>query len=153
MVQVVSSDSGASYKRIQCIGKGSFGFVYKGVKENSGEDVAIKVLDMEEIKEDIESLYKEVQALKDCHSEYITQFHDAFVPPQTHQLHIIMELMACSVQDIGTVNCKLFISFHLPKRTLMIAMYYLIFMIVRKFIIVNQIRKRIYIQKVEQVDK
>eukprot|EP01024_Parvocaulis_polyphysoides_P026513 TRINITY_DN24140_c0_g1_i1.p1 TRINITY_DN24140_c0_g1~~TRINITY_DN24140_c0_g1_i1.p1 ORF type:complete len:538 (+),score=68.22 TRINITY_DN24140_c0_g1_i1:172-1614(+) len=59
---------------------------------------------MEEIKEDIESLYKEVQALRDCHSQYITKFYDAFVPPQTHQLHIIMELMACSVQDILEVE-------------------------------------------------
>eukprot|EP01025_Chloroclados_australasicus_P059085 TRINITY_DN7458_c0_g1_i1.p2 TRINITY_DN7458_c0_g1~~TRINITY_DN7458_c0_g1_i1.p2 ORF type:complete len:525 (+),score=76.08 TRINITY_DN7458_c0_g1_i1:144-1718(+) len=104
MSQIIQSDTGSKYKRLECIGKGSFGFVYRGVNVATNQEVAIKVLDMEEMKEDIDSLYKEVQALQDCQSEYITKFYDAFVPAGTHQLHIVMELMACSAQDILEVE-------------------------------------------------
>jgi serine/threonine protein kinase len=43
------ASSAAAYERHECIGRGSFGDVFRGIDRASGEPVAIKVIYLEEL--------------------------------------------------------------------------------------------------------
>ncbi|EFJ43215.1 hypothetical protein VOLCADRAFT_66196 [Volvox carteri f. nagariensis] len=88
------------YERRHCIGRGSFGDVYEGVDTETGNPVAIKVIDLENVEDDIQDIHKEIQALAGCKCKNITEYYGSVAPPGTAELCIIMELMACSVSDL-----------------------------------------------------
>ncbi|GLI67977.1 hypothetical protein VaNZ11_012179 [Volvox africanus] len=88
------------YERRQCIGRGSFGDVYEGVDTETGRSVAIKVIDLEDVEDDIQDIHKEIQALAGCKCKNITEYYGSVVRPGSAELHIVMELMACSVSDL-----------------------------------------------------
>jgi serine/threonine protein kinase len=54
----LSADSGKSmahqYIKGACIGKGSFGEVFRGVDSSTGADVALKLVDLEKADEEID---------------------------------------------------------------------------------------------------
>ncbi|GLC34747.1 hypothetical protein PLESTB_001159100 [Pleodorina starrii] len=88
------------YERRQCIGRGSFGDVYEGVDTETGQAVAIKVIDLEDVADDIQDVHKEIQALAGCKCKNITEYYGSVVRSGSAELHIIMELMACSVTEM-----------------------------------------------------
>eukprot|EP00887_Chlorella_sp_A99_P002384 scaffold10.g2384.t1 len=88
------------YEWSEVIGKGSFGEVYKGVDTVEGREVAIKVIDLEDIEEDIGEIQREIAMLRTCRSPNITEYYGSAVLPGSSKLLIAMELMAVSAADL-----------------------------------------------------
>lgn len=101
MASPVGDDRAASrYELRELIGKGAFGTVHRGYDTLEKRDVAIKLIDLEDIDEDIGEIQREIAMLKTCNSPAITQYYGCQVLPGTSQLMIIMELMAASAADV-----------------------------------------------------
>ncbi|KAL4440368.1 hypothetical protein ABPG75_003369 [Micractinium tetrahymenae] len=88
----------------ELLGKGSFGTVHRGYDTVAQRDVAIKLIDLEDIEEDIGEIQREIAMLKQCQSPNITQYYGSqarvAAVPGTSQLMIVMELMAASAADL-----------------------------------------------------
>ncbi len=83
------------------VGRGSFGEVFRGADARAGgAGVAIKVIDLEDVEDDIGEIQKEIQALAQCQSPYITGYVGSHLAPGTTTLWIVMELMQCSLRDL-----------------------------------------------------
>ncbi|WIA42919.1 hypothetical protein OEZ86_008833 [Tetradesmus obliquus] len=95
----LQEDNSYRYERLECIGRGSYGDVFRGVDHQTGQQVAIKVIDLEEIEDDIEDIHKEIATLAGCRSPFITRYHASLIPPGSSQLLIVMELLLGSVAD------------------------------------------------------
>mmetsp|Transcript_6896 Transcript_6896/g.42094 ORF Transcript_6896/g.42094 Transcript_6896/m.42094 type:complete len:120 (+) Transcript_6896:262-621(+) len=57
-LQSTSKDMVDKYEILECVGKGSFGDVFRGIDTETGEEVAIKIIDLDEAEEDIEEIKK-----------------------------------------------------------------------------------------------
>lgn len=82
------------------VGRGAFGEVYQGTNRETGEQIAIKIIDLEETKDDIFKIHREIQAL--TQGQYCRQLTRYF-GSQTHhtKLWIAMEYVdGGSVHDI-----------------------------------------------------
>ncbi|MEW5315277.1 MAG: hypothetical protein WDW38_006718 [Sanguina aurantia] len=88
------------YQRKQIVGRGSFGSVFTGFDTVKQQEVAIKVIDLEDVQDDIEDIHKEITALAGCRCSNITDFYGAVLAPGSSELLIIMELMSASVADM-----------------------------------------------------
>ncbi|KAK3278483.1 hypothetical protein CYMTET_13583 [Cymbomonas tetramitiformis] len=82
------------YELIECIGKGSFGDVYRGTDKDTGQEVAIKIVDLEESEEEIEDIQKEIAVLAQCRTAYVTEYLGSLLVPESSKLYIVMEYMA-----------------------------------------------------------
>ena len=51
------------YMIVKPVGKGAFGRVFKGIRLSDNADVALKVIDLEEAKEDVQTIAQEIRAL------------------------------------------------------------------------------------------
>jgi len=89
----------SDYEKVECIGQGSFGTVWKGRNKKTGRTVAIKILDLEKSEEEIEDVQKEISALSSLSSKNVTKYYESFV--DGNYLWIIMEYLGGgSVRDI-----------------------------------------------------
>ncbi|KAK9868947.1 hypothetical protein WJX84_006310 [Apatococcus fuscideae] len=88
------------FERLEIIGRGSFGDVYRGWDRDLGREVAIKVIDLEDVEDDIEDIYREVAVLARCDCPNITRYFASVLRPGSSELFIVMELMALSVADL-----------------------------------------------------
>ena len=87
------------YELLEKIGKGSFGEVYKAFAKETGEIVAIKIVDLSEGEELLDEVNQEIQVLKECCNPLITNFHESF--KHNSRLYIVMEYVAGgSIKDI-----------------------------------------------------
>ncbi|TPX53351.1 hypothetical protein SeMB42_g00834 [Synchytrium endobioticum] len=78
--------------KLEKIGKGSFGEVYKGLNKVTGEIVAIKMLDLDSDDDDISDVQKEITLLSTCESEHITRYHGSYLVGT--RLWVIMDYAA-----------------------------------------------------------
>ncbi|KAJ3271611.1 Serine/threonine-protein kinase 25 [Terramyces sp. JEL0728] len=63
------------YSLYERIGKGSYGQVFRGVNNSTGQIVAIKVVDMDNDEEDIATVRREIAILSTCDSPLVTRYH------------------------------------------------------------------------------
>lgn len=77
------------YSLNECIGKGSFGEVYKGVDKRTGETVAIKIIDLEDAEDEIDDIQQEIAILSQLDSDFVTRYYGSYL--KNSSLWIVME--------------------------------------------------------------
>ncbi|KAK4525139.1 hypothetical protein GAYE_SCF08G3045 [Galdieria yellowstonensis] len=68
-----------AYELKEKIGQGSFGEVYKAVEKATGKLVAIKLIDLEDAKGDIEEFRREIRILSQLNNPYIVEYYNSFL--------------------------------------------------------------------------
>lgn len=67
------------FTRQEKIGQGGFGEVFKAVNIKSQQVVAIKIIDLEEVLEEIEDIRQEIMVLSQCDSPYVTKYYGSYL--------------------------------------------------------------------------
>jgi serine/threonine protein kinase len=77
------------YECLERIGKGSFGVVFRGRDVQTGEIVAIKVIDLEQAEDEIEDIQQEISVMAQCNSPHVTKYYASYVVGT--KLYLVME--------------------------------------------------------------
>ena len=78
------------YEQLELIGKGSFGDIYHGRNKATGQDVALKMINLEEA-DDIANIQQEIKTLSELKCQYVVQYYDSIL--KGNNLCIVMEYL------------------------------------------------------------
>ncbi|XP_042567452.1 serine/threonine-protein kinase 26-like, partial [Cyprinus carpio] len=79
------------FTKLERIGKGSFGEVFKGIDRRTQNVVAIKTIDLEKRKMRSKTSKQEITALSQCDSPHVTKYYGSYL--KGSKLWIIMEYL------------------------------------------------------------
>lgn len=80
------------YVKLDRIGKGSFGEVFKGIDKATKQPVAIKIIDLEEAEDEIDDIQQEIAVLARIDSQYVTKYYGSYL--KDSKIWIVMEFLA-----------------------------------------------------------
>eukprot|EP00208_Stichococcus_sp_RCC1054_P005432 CAMPEP_0206147108 /NCGR_PEP_ID=MMETSP1473-20131121/32445_1 /ASSEMBLY_ACC=CAM_ASM_001109 /TAXON_ID=1461547 /ORGANISM="Stichococcus sp, Strain RCC1054" /LENGTH=412 /DNA_ID=CAMNT_0053543921 /DNA_START=258 /DNA_END=1492 /DNA_ORIENTATION=- len=88
------------FERSERIGGGSYGEVFRGWDRVRGHEVALKVISLDDVPDDIEAIQQEVAVLSACRCDNIVQYYGSVLPRGSMHLTIAMELLPASAVDL-----------------------------------------------------
>ena len=80
------------YTMHELLGQGAYGRVMRAVRKSDGQEVAIKIIDLEEAEDEIEDIQQEITVLAHIDSPYVTKYYGSYLKGPT--IWIVMEYLA-----------------------------------------------------------